>query len=152
MKVLGIAVRVSNRKSTVRLVLLEGDGGADETTATLMETVTVTGDEEVWASHVGNAASTVRGHAKSIRPDVVVVRRADQAPQGRNSDGPKLRLMIEGGIVAACRDDISDVRVLNGRECGKARGTTKDDLDARAGSIVTKSFTEAAAAALSALA
>lgn len=152
MKVLGIAVRVNKWKSTVSLVLLDGDSGADETTATLVENVTVAGDEEEWARHVGNAASAVRGHAKSMMPDVVVVRRADQAPRGRNSDGPKLRLMIEGGIVAACRDDIADVRVLNGKECGKARDTTKEDLDARAGSIVAKSFTEAAAAALSALA
>lgn len=59
--------------------------------------------------------------------------------------------MIEGGIIAACLDDTPDVRALNGKECGKARGTTKQDLDARAGSIMAKSHAEAAAAALAAL-
>lgn len=151
MEVLGIAVRVNKWKSTVGLVLLDGDSGADATTATLVEKVAVTGDEDEWARHVGNAASAVRGHAKSMRPDVVVVRRADQAPRGRNSDMPKLRLMIEGGIVAACLDDTPDVRVLNGKECAKARDTTKQDLDTRAGSLVPKTYAEAAAAALAAL-
>lgn len=86
-----------------------------------------------------------------MNPDVVVLRRADQAPQGRNSDGPKLRLMIEGGIVTACMDVVSAVRVLTGKECGKARNLSKDDLDTRAGKLVAKSNAEAAAAALAAM-
>lgn len=152
MRALGIAVRVNRWKSTVSLVLLEGDSGDDESTARLVEQVPVTGDEEQWARHVGNAASAVRGHAKSMRPELVVVRRADQAPRGRNSDGPKLRLMIEGGIVAVCLDVTSDVRVLNGKECGKSRDMSKENLDARAGNLVPNTYAEAAAAALAALA
>lgn len=151
MKVLGIAVRVNKWQSKVSLVLLEGVGGDDETTATMVEQLPVTENHEEWARHVGNVATAVRGHAKSMSPDVVVVRRADQSRQTRNSDGPKLRLMIEGGIVAACLEATSDVRVLNGQEGGKARDTTKEDLDTRAGSLVAKAHTEAAAAALAAL-
>lgn len=145
-------MRVNKWKSTVSLVLLEGDSGDDEATVRVIEEFLVTGDATEWAAHVGNVATAVRGHAKSMRPDVVIVRRADQAPQGRNSDGPKLRLMIEGGIVAACLDVASDVRVHTGKECGRARGATKEDLDARAGALVANAHREAAAAALAALA
>jgi hypothetical protein len=152
MRVLGIAVRVNKWKSTVSLVLLEGDSGDDESTARVIEEFPVTGDDTAWAAHVGNVAKAVRGHAKSMKPDVVIVRRADQAPQGRNSDGPKLRLMIEGGIVTACLDVTSDVRVHTGKECGKARDASKDDLDMRAGTLVAKAHSEAAAAALAAMA
>ena len=152
MRVLGIAVRVNKWKSTVSLVLLEGDSGDDESNARVIEEFPVTGDDTAWAAHVGNVATAVRGHAKSMKPDVVIVRRADQAPQGRNSDGPKLRLMIEGGIVAACLDVTSDVRVHTGKECGKARDASKDDLDTRASTLVAKAHSEAAAAALAAMA
>ena len=151
-KVLGIAVRDNNWKSAVSLVLLEGESGADESTANVIEQFAVTGDDTEWAAHVGNVATAVRGHAKSMQPDAVILRRADQAPQGRNSDGPKLRLMIEGGIVGACLDVTSNVRVRTGKECGKARDLSKDDLDSRAGTLVTKAHSEAAAAALSAMA
>ena len=149
---MGIAVRVNKWKSTVSLVLLEGDSGDDESTARVIEQFPVTGDDTKWAAHVGNVATAVRGHAKSMKPDVVIVRRADQAPQGRNSDGPKLRLMIEGGIVTACLDVTSDVRVHTGKECGRARDATKEDLDACAGALVAKAHREAAAAALAAMA
>lgn len=152
MRVLGIAVRVNKWKSTISLVLLEGYSGADESTASVIEQLLVTGDDTEWAAHVGNVAKAVRGHAMSMKPDAVIVRRADQAPQSRNSDGPKLRLMIEGGIVAACLDVTSDVRVRTGKECGRARDGSKDDLDKRAGTLVAKAHSEAAAAALAAMA
>lgn len=87
-----------------------------------------------------------------MMPQTVVLRRADQAPKGRNSDGPKLRLMIEGGIVAACLDVTDDVRVRSGKECASVRDTSKDDLDARARTLVASAHVEAAAAALAALA
>ncbi|CAM3333370.1 hypothetical protein OCAE111667_04040 [Occultella aeris] len=145
-------MRVSKWKSIVSLVLLEGDSGDDESTARVIEEFPVTGDDTEWAAHVGNVATAVRGHAKSMKPDVVIVRRADQAPQGRNSDGPKLRLMIEGGIVTACLDVTSDVRVYTGKECGKARDVSKDDLDTRSATLVAKAHLEAGAAALAAMA
>lgn len=151
MRALGIAVKVSKLRSTVRLVLIEGARGADETTASVVEQLSVAGDETDWATHVGNVAQAVRGHAKSMKADTIVVRRADQAPQGRNSDGPKIRLMIEGGIVAACLDVTHDVRITSGQECGKARDTTKVDLDGRAEAWLGRTHGEAAAAALSGL-
>lgn len=48
-------------------------------------------------------------------------------------------------------DVVSAVRVLTGKECGKARNLSKDDLDTRAGKLVAKSNAEAAAAALAAM-
>jgi hypothetical protein len=152
MKVLGIAVRVSNRRSRVSLVLMEGEPGSDETTATVVEQLTVTGDEADWATHIGGIAKAVRGHAASMAPGMVVVRRADQARQTRNSDGPKMRLLIEGGIVASCLDVAPDVRVRNGQECAKACATSKSDLDTRVLGLVGTARAEAAAAALSGLA
>lgn len=144
-------MRVNKLRSTVRLVLIEGEEGADETTATVVEHLSVTGDETDWATHVGNVAQAVRGHAKSMDPTTVVVRRADQAPQGRNSDGPKIRLLIEGGIAATCLDVTDDVRIISGQECGKARDTTKADLDSRSEAWLNRTYGEAAAAALSGL-
>lgn len=151
MRALGIAVRVSKWKSTVSLVLLETTAHAEDSPVAVLEKLTVTDDAREWASHVGNVASAVRGHAKSMELDVVVVRRADQSPQGRNSDGPKLRLMIEGGIVAACLDVNSSVQVRTGHECGKACATTKESLDQRAELLSGKAYREACAAALSAV-
>lgn len=52
----GIAVRVNKWKSTVSLVLLEGDSGDDESTARVIEEFPVTGDDTEWAAHVGNVA------------------------------------------------------------------------------------------------
>ena len=150
MKVLGIAVRVSNMRSTTSLVLLEGTKGS-EVGAVVLDALQVTGGDTDWATHVGNIAQAVRGHVQSICPDAVIVRRADQAPHARNSDGPKVRLLIEGGVVAVCMDVTAEVRIRSGKECGKALSTTKDDLEDRAESLVDRRFAEAAAAALSAL-
>ncbi|HCX86327.1 MAG TPA: hypothetical protein DHV14_14580 [Micrococcales bacterium] len=152
MRVLGIAVRVSSWKSTVSLTLLEAAAGGGRSAPTVVESVQVTEHDGDWAVHVGNVSKAVRGHMTSMRPDSVVVRRADQARQTRNSDGPKLRLMIEGGIIAASLDATGEVQVLTGQECAKACSTIKDDLDARAGRMVPNGYAEAAAAALAALA
>lgn len=151
MRVLGIAVSVSNWKSTVGLVLLEGGTGDDETTVEVVDHFPVIGNDAEWAVHVANVATAVRGHVQSMDPDVVILRRADQAPHGRKSDGPKLRLMVEGGIVAACLDVTSDVQVRTGAECGKLLGIPKKELDAKAERITSKAHREAASAALSAL-
>ena len=55
-KVLGIAVRVNRWKSTVSLVLLQGDSGDDELSATVLEQLPVTEDDGDWATHVGKVS------------------------------------------------------------------------------------------------
>ncbi|WP_284753185.1 hypothetical protein [Arthrobacter sp. efr-133-R2A-120] len=101
------------------------------------------------AEQLKELSVAVTGRLESLRPDIVVVRRADRPPKASNQDGPRFRLMSEGAIAAAARTLVVKTRVRTGKECGAAYGAKKADVEVDAAAFVGKrQLLPAAAAAL----
>lgn len=116
------------------------------------ESFEIKADQINLAVQLGDAATGVSGRLRSLRPDVVVVRRADRPVRPSNQEGPRLRLLMEGAITAVAHQVIANTRLRNGRDCGAAYGVPKDVLDAEAAALHGGRFKEATAAALSGMA
>jgi len=157
MRTLGLAVDLPARgRRAVRAVLLVDQLPAgvapslsDVQVELEFELPTVVGSI---VEQVAELSKAVSGRLQSLRPDVVVLRRADQSMRPSNGDGPRMRLLVEGAVLAAARLEIERTVLRNGKECGAAYGGGKDAVDADAATLVSKkSLIEAAAAALSGL-
>lgn len=152
---MGLAVSVKGKRMTVAVVVLDDhsglSGGYDEGAVTVEDSFEVKGDQADLAVQLSDAATVISGRARSLQPDVVVVRRADMPPRPSNLEGPRLRLLLEGAVTAAAHAVVPTTMIRSGKDCGAAAGLSKDDLDNRARSVCGGGFTEAAAAALSGL-
>lgn len=148
--VLGIAVKMTKSDSRTQLVLVSGVPGEE---SKVVATYVVAGHGPDLAEHVASVARTVRGQVLSLRPDLVVIRRADQPPRSSNSDTPRVRLLIEGGVAAVCADTDARVLLRNGADCARVAGITREQLEEQARSLEksTPQNLEASAAALSCL-
>jgi len=103
-------------------------------------------------NQLAEVSRAVTGRIQSLEPEFVVVRRADMPPRASNADGPRVRLLMTGAVVAASRLLIDRTRLRTGRECGSAYGKDKATVDEAAGHLVSnRRLVEAAAAALSGL-
>ena len=153
---MGLAVSVNGKRTTVAAVVLDDHsthgGSFDEDAVTVQDSFEIRADQIDLAVQLGDAAKNVSGRLRSLKPDVVVVRRADRPIRPSNQEGPRLRLLLEGAITGAAHEIIANTRIRNGRACGIAFGSSKDDLDAHAASLHGGKFKEATAAALSGLA
>ena len=156
MRALGLAVSINGKRSTVSAVVLDDHAAAgdpfDPNMMTVESSFEVKGDQPDAAVHLGDAAKAVGGRVSSLRPDVVVVRRADRPARPSNQEGPRLRLLVEGAITAAARNVVPNTHLRNGKDCGAAFGGTKESLDREADRIHGGKFGEATAAAMSGLA
>lgn len=156
MKILGIAVAMKVRPivSLVVLTVLEGWGpdsdGVDAVTVQDMSEIPL--EERPLAAQLGEAAKSTRGRVQSLKPDAVVVRRADVSSRPSNRAAPRTRLLVEGAVVAAAYAEVLTTELLTGKECGRAYGTDKASIDALAAELVATKYKEAAAAALAGLA
>lgn len=157
MRTLGLAVDLPSRgRRAVRAVLLADQlppgvapSLADVQVELEFELPTVVGSI---VEQVAELSKAVSGRLQSLRPDVVVLRRADQSKVTSNGDGPRMRLLVEGAVLAAARLENERTVLRNGKECGSAYGGGKDVVDADAATLVSKAaLIEAAAAALSGL-
>lgn len=105
-----------------------------------------------WEEIAGQFYADVSGRITTLKPDIVVVRRADFHRSRGNADGPKIRLVIEGAISAAAIGHVANTHLRTGVECGRLYGKEKKDMDADAKTTVAKKDrAEAAAAGLSGL-
>jgi len=77
-------------------------------------------------------ASNLRSRIAGLKPDSVLVRRADLPPRASNREGPRERLLVEGALVMAAREDVRRTYLLNGRDAAARAGLTKPKLDALA--------------------
>src|SRR5450830_8630 len=144
MRVLGLAVDIpASRRPALRAVLLEvqlpADGVAPLTDVTVATTFEVPSVKEDLATQLCELASAVTARVQTLTPDVVVVRRADisQRGAGGRNEGPRLRLLAEGAIIAAARALVV-THVRTGRECGLAYGARKEEVEADAATLVAR--------------
>jgi len=140
----------------VRAVLLEDP--YDSSTVPTLADVTVAKEFDLttthtrWEQMAGQYYADVSGRIDTLKPDIVVVRRADFHRSRGNGDGPRMRLVIEGAISAAAIGHVASTYLRPGTECARLYGKDKKDMDDDAKTKVTRNDrAEAAAAALSGL-
>lgn len=154
MEVIGIAVRAQDPKRPVaRIAVAESTG----TVVSINDVFDLPSDDVELPVLLHDAAEALRSRLKSVKPDRVVVRRADWARQARQTDGPKYRLMLEGALTSASQSVIPDTRIGTGKETSEWFGSSKAVLDAEAEKIVTaqglgSKYKEAVSAALAGVA
>ncbi|MGH3724610.1 MAG: hypothetical protein ACRDUS_10870 [Mycobacterium sp.] len=123
----------------------------DEQALTVEDAFEVKEAEEDLAVRLGELSKKVRGRARSIAPNGVVVRRADRPQRPSNLEGPRLRLLAEGAITAAAHEVVSNTVIRSGKECGDKFGSSKGGLAQAAETILGGKYSDATAAALSGL-
>lgn len=152
MLALGLTVDLPSRgRPALRAVLL-GDNHPQSATPTLPDislvgTFDVPTIEEDWATQLKDIAEAVTARMQTLRPDIVVVRRADQGRQASNGDGPRIRLLATGAVTAAARILVPRTTLRTGKECGSAYGGSKEDVDGAAQTLVSAARQVPAAAA-----
>lgn len=139
----GIVVTVKKRPS-VSVAVLEGTPAA----ATVRETFDMTTDSHDIESQVHDLGSNLRNRLRGIKADKVIIRRADRPPRASNQEGPRTRLLVEGGMILAAMDVVKDTSALNGRDAAALCGTTKANLDAEGVVLAGDDYGSAAAVAL----
>lgn len=151
MRTLGIAVAMK-AKPVLSFVLLDDHAAVfDVAAVTVEETFEVPLEDRPLAPQLGEAAKSVRGRVCSLRPDAVVVRRADRPTRASNLEGPRKRLLIEGAVASAAYAEALNTSLLTGKECGQVYGSDKASLEGQAATLVKSKYREAAAAALAGL-
>ena len=108
------------------------------------------------ATQLHDTAEAIRSRLEGLGLARAVVRRADRPPRARDTDGPKLRLLMEGAVTSAARSIVVDTVIGTGADTGAWFGSNKADLDAVARRLVNQHglhtrYTEAVGAALAAL-
>jgi hypothetical protein len=140
------------KRPTLRAVLL--DDGLPSTSPPVLTNMVVVDSFEVptqdhdRAEQLMDLAEAVSGRIRSLKPDIVVVRRADMPPRASNTDGPRIRLLATGAVTSAARSLVVKTTLRTGKECGAAYGGNKDGVDADAATLVATNLVAAAAAAL----
>jgi hypothetical protein len=152
-RVAGIAVDIPTRgRPVARFVVVDDASGS----ATIGGVADFTSDDTDLATQAHDIAQAVRSRLRGVGANRVVVRRADRPPRASNTEGPRIRLVIEGAIASAAKGTVTDTSISTGRELGTRFGSSKSALDAAAASLVTAAsedarFVEATAAALAGL-
>jgi len=155
MRVMGLAVSISGKKITVAAVVLDDharpEDGFDRQALRVEDSFEVKESVEDVAVRLGELSKKVRGRARSIAPEGIVIRRADRPKRSSNNEGPRLRLLAEGAVTGAAYEVVRNTVIRNGKDCGAAFGTSKDGLDTEAETVLGGKYAEATAAALSGL-
>jgi hypothetical protein len=103
------------------------------------------------ADQIDDLVRGLRSKLASMSVNRCVVKIADYSRIPNNKPAPRHRLMIEGALIFACRDQgIAEINVLNGKEVGAALSCSKEEAIA-AGARLDDRKKEAAAAAIGAL-
>ena len=116
-----------------------------------------TSDDVDLATQLHDMAEALRSRLDGLRVERVVVRRADRPPRASNTEGPRLRLLMEGAVASAARSVVVDTRVGTGKDTGAWYGSNKAGVDAVAAQLlgqhgVAAAYGEATSAGLAALA
>lgn len=147
-RAVGLAVALVKGRPRADVVVMEGTRSAP----VLVESFALTSGETELVDQLHDLATALRNRLIGLKPDRVMIRRADQAPTPSGAEGPKVRLLTEGALAMAARERCVDTRLLSGMLVAKRAGTKKDALDSTASGMVgPKGPTEAAAAALAVL-
>jgi hypothetical protein len=155
MRAMGLAVAIlPSKRPALRVVVLDDVAGPPQ----VVHCSEVLVAAEAVAGQLHFLARSVDSRARGVgNIDRVVVRRADTPPRATNAEGPKLRLLSEGAVIASVRDVVPAVDVGTGRDIGRWHSTNKDRVEAAARALLIAAsederYVEAAAAALAGLA
>lgn len=154
MRVVGVCVHGEvEGRPTARAVALDDATG----TPVVDKKFELTGDDVDFAQQLLDLSKAMASSILAMKPDRVVVRRADFPPAASRVEGTKLRLLAEGAICAAAREHITETHIATGKVIGKWDGRDKDALEADAKALCKSSglqigkWREAVFAALGAL-
>ena len=132
MRTLGLAVSINRGLAVVSAVLLDDhlppSAASDLTTIEVVEKFEVKADSDDPALQVAKTSKAIRGRIQSLHPDRVAVRRADRPLKPSNTEGPRTRLLVEGGITASAFDIVDDTTLRSGKSCGSVYGKPKAEL------------------------
>lgn len=140
------------KRPSVRVVVLDDESGTP--VIEKVEDIPSAAVDVVEQLH--HAAKAVESRLKGLQVERVVVRRADFSNQQGKTEGPRLRLLVEGAATNAARTAVLDTRLGTGKDIAQWCSATKDDLDDEAAALVAAAgehsrYVEAAAAALAGL-
>jgi hypothetical protein len=152
MRALGIAVEMKPKDLRLRAVLVD-DANGQPAVETSFERSGLGAD---LASSLRDTAKAMATKVKTLAPDAVVIRRADNSPRASRLDAPKIRLLMEGAVTAAVCAECASTFVVTGAELAAWTSLDKKVLDAQGKALATtaglaQGFTEAAATASAAL-
>jgi hypothetical protein len=155
MKVLGVAVKMTAKRALVSCVLVDDEKPADEAfnlgLVNVETNFDIPVDEDDLAAQLRDVSIAIEGRARTLRPDRVVVRRADFAPHASQQESRQFRLLLEGAMTAAIKTAIPDTVIKTGKECALMYGAAKSVLDDDAKTLFRKG-SDAAVASLAGLA
>ena len=145
---LGIRVHIDKRPS-VRAVLLDGT----RSTPVLIDSFTLTTNETSIVEQVHDLSSALGSRLDGLNQvDDLVIRRADMSKRARNTEGPRTRLLVEGGLIRVCRKRVAGTVCASARDLAQTCGSNKADMDSQGKQIIAgNKYFEAAAAAWSIL-
>jgi hypothetical protein len=152
MRVAGLAVDIPTQgRPRFHFVVLDDASGLTE----LVSHESHPSQDVDLATQLFNASEQVKSRLSAFSVDRVVVRRADRPMKANNSEGPRVRLLLEGAIVGTARSVTANTRLGTGKDLGGWYGSNKARLDADARAFVTQLglrvvYVESAAAALAA--
>ncbi len=143
---MGIAVQMTGKgRPTARVVVVDGNWA----NPARVDGFELTSTDDGTPTQLATLAAGLRSRIKGLAPERVVVRRADLPAVASKKEGPRLRLLAEGALVASAREEVSDVLLLTGKDlAARSQAASKADMDTYAGSVLPSENVEAAAAAL----
>lgn len=148
MRSAGIAVELPSRgRPKAAVVIVDGAVHAPN----LVDAFDLTTDSDELSNAIHDIAANLRNRLQGLRVDRVVIRRADIPPRANNREGPRTRLLVEGGLVIGARDVVDDVILAVGRDVAGRVGRSKAQLDEDGASLTGGERSGAAAAAISGL-
>jgi hypothetical protein len=153
MRVAGISVAmVSRQRPTAYLVVLDDSSGREVIEANQA----FPADDVDLATQLHDTAEAVRSRLEGLAIERVVVRRADRPPSASNTEGPRIRLLMEGAVTSAARSAVMNTMLGTGADTGTWFGARKADVDAASAQLLSQHglhsrYTEATSAALAAV-
>lgn len=153
MRVAGISVAMASRqRPTAYLVILDDSSGKEVIEANQA----FPADDVDLATQLHDTAKAVRSRLEGLAVERVIVRRADRPPSANNTEGPRLRLLMEGAVTSAARGVVMETMLGTGVDTGTWFGARKADVDAASAQLLSQHdlhsrYTEATSAALAAL-
>lgn len=145
---LGIRVHI-NKRPSVAVVLLDGT----RLFPVLTDSFTLTTSETSIVEQVHDLSSALGSRLDGLdQVDGIAIRRADVPVKASKTEGPKTRLLVEGGLIKACRGRVVGTACASARDLAQSCGSNKADIDSQGKALIADNkYFEAAAAAWSIL-
>lgn len=145
---LGIRVHINKRPSVAVVVL-----GGTRSSPVLIDSFALTTNETSIVEQVHDLSSALGSLLDGLdQVDGVVIRRADVPVRASKAEGPKTRLLVEGGLIRVCRNRVVGTVCASARDLAQTCGSNKADMDSQGEQIIAgNKYLEAAAAAWSIL-